>query len=179
MNRLNEISPNMDENVPLQVLKAAEDQSYLSDDSLNDLDELVGNLSWDMPLQTQKEAMHRLAGIDDDRMQLLIRPGDKSCWENAARILRNIGYPRNHKVIPGLMAWLQDMNWPGAEIVMEILESIDRKTLIPYIEDSLEKVADDDDFLWITAIKELVTGLQMPDADFHNETYELLKLAEC
>ncbi len=66
----------------------------------------------------------------------------------------NIGYPRSHKIIPGLMAWLQDMNWPGAEIVMEILESIDRKTLIPYIEDSLEKAADDDDLLWITAIRE-------------------------
>jgi len=178
LNRLNEISPNLNENVPLQVLKAPEDQPGLSDDSLNNLDELIGNLSWDMPLQIQNEAMCRLADIDDDRIQLLIQPGDKSCWGNAARILKNIGYPRNHKVIPDLMAWLQDMNWPGAEIIMEILESIDRKTLIPYIEDSLEKAADDDDFLWITAIKELVTGLQMPDADFHNETYELLKLAE-
>jgi hypothetical protein len=78
----------------------------------------------------------------------LIQFGSKALWENEAGILKNIGYPKNKYTIPGLLEWLQDLNWPGALISMEALIAIEgrltandyikmnfsyfRKTLLPF-----------------------------------------------
>lgn len=59
----------------------------------------------------------------------LIQPLGKECWENAARALSIMRYPRISEIIPGLFRWLQDLNWPGAEIVMELLQSLPRKVI--------------------------------------------------
>ncbi len=47
-------------------------------------------------------------------------------------------------------------NGESALIIMDLLESIKIIELFPHIENAINKAIDDEDFLWLSAIKELV-----------------------
>lgn len=83
---------------------------------LEDIQKLIEDLSWDNPKDVVDKAINQLLKIDDEQVTLLLQPVNKSCWENAAKVLQMIGYPRNKLALPGLIEWLRDMNWPGAQI---------------------------------------------------------------
>lgn len=63
-------------------------------------------------------------------------------WDHAADVLIEIGYPR-HKILPDLLEWLMDINWPGANRISEFLVSI-REPLIPSIKEALKS----EDMMW-------------------------------
>lgn len=50
-------------------------------------------------------------------------PKDKGDIETAKR-LKNVSYKEIKPIIPELLAWIQDMNWPIARVVGEYLQSI-------------------------------------------------------
>jgi len=146
----------------------------------NDYKNLINNLSWDMPEFIQKDAIKRLLQIPEEEVPILTRISEKKCWENAAIVLKEIGYPRNKLALPGLIEWLQDMNWPGATTAADTLRKIDIKIIVPYIEEALLKASKEEDYIWITNIKELVINkMMLSESDFsRKEVYELLSLEE-
>jgi len=138
---------------------------------------LLRRLSWDTPEETKQAAMRELEQLDEDKFSVLLQPNGKGCWENAAIILKRIGYPRIRKIIPGLFEWLQDINWPGTDIVIDILANIDKKEILPYIENYLIKAAKENDDPWITGIKQLVVAMDLTQSDFSSiEIYKILEL---
>jgi hypothetical protein len=67
------------------------------------------------------------------------------------------------------------MNWPGADITVDTLMSIDKRVLIPYIEDALLKADKDNRMIWIGWIKHLIIDMGITYDDFINkEIYNLL-----
>jgi hypothetical protein len=99
-----------------------------------EINRLIDDISWGVPDNVRQAAMHRLVSIDDDQISMLILPREKSYWESAAKVLKNIGYPRVRQVLPEILEWLQDLNWPGATEVAEFLLTIGRP-LVPYVRD--------------------------------------------
>ena len=77
--------------------------------------------------------------MDDIRCLL---PRHKSDVERA-KTLANLGYPAVAPILPELVEWLQDMNWPVAPVVLSILIPIGIP-LVPLIRDVLEA----DDEIW-------------------------------
>jgi hypothetical protein len=146
----------------------------------NKFSSLINDLSWDMPDDIQKDAIKSLLQIPEEEVPILTRISEKKCWENAAIVLKEIGYPRNKLALPGLIEWLQDMNWPGSTTAADTLRKIDIKILVPYIEEALLKAFKEEDYIWMTNIKELVINkLKLKKSDFDKrELYELLKLGE-
>jgi hypothetical protein len=57
--------------------------------------------------------------------------------------IRELGYPTIEPILPHLMTWLQDMNWPVARPLAKYLIPIGRP-LLPYI----RRVLEGDDDLW-------------------------------
>jgi hypothetical protein len=146
---------------------------------LNEVEKLIRNLSWDMPEEVQLSAIESLMGIDDEHTPLLIQDNGKHCWNNAVKVLHKIGYPRNRLAIPRLIWLMQDMNWPGVPLAIEIMKDIDRSVLVPHIESALKEAVKYEDFMWVGGIQRLVDDLKISKADFHHkEVYELLKLAD-
>lgn len=136
-----------------------------------DIKGLLEKLSWHMPKEVQEAAINELASIQDDELYMLLQPNNKDCWENAAITLKKIGYPRIKKIFPELIIWLQDINWPGATVVMEILSKIDKDELLPYIENALIEAGYDDS--WIYGIKMLVDEMKLTDSNFSSsEAYK-------
>ena len=86
--------------------------------------ELMLQLNWNNTEEIQELAIKSLAQLDDLDLTILLQPAlpyGKDYWENSAKVLFIIGYPKIKNIIPGLFEWLQDMNWPGALIVKELL----------------------------------------------------------
>ncbi|WP_312648924.1 DUF5071 domain-containing protein [Aminipila sp.] len=143
-----------------------------------DIDTLLQKLSWDKDTNIQQKAVKELIEIDEKDIFKLIQPKDKNHWDNAALVLKQIGYPRNKSAIPGLIEWLQDMNWPGAWTALETLQAIDIPILIPYIENALKKALQEDDEMWLMGLKELVINrLRVAPTDFTNlELYKMVNI---
>ena len=115
----------------------------------------IRKLDWNNSSEIQERAIDDLTQIDEKDVILLIQPMEKKYWENAALTLKRIGYPRNILAIPGMLNWLMDLNWPGARIALNVLGTIERKTLLPYLESAVEKAIYERDDMWIEALKEL------------------------
>lgn len=96
--------------------------------SLNELEQLIDNIQYDKPAKLRKIAFHELIKIDDDKIPYLIRYKD----ENAAEVLKEIGYPRVKNHLYELLIWLQDINWPGSRVIADFLVEIG-EPIIPHI----------------------------------------------
>lgn len=137
------------------------------------------NLNWNLPLDLQEKAINEIALIDNLNPKILIQPLDKEYWENAAKVLYKMGYPRIEKAIPGLFAWLQDMNWPGVTIVIEILKSLPKDILVKYLEYAVEEALSGNDEIWLANLAAFLSELNIKKDDFKvKEVYYSLLDAE-
>ncbi len=124
-------------------------------------------------------AEEQLFKLDDKDLGLLLQPvSDKAYWKGAAQALKRIGYPRVRGILPGLLAWLQDMNWPGADYIFELLLSVDDETLIAHLKDVLRKARDQNDEMWIYWLRELVQAKGIERALSAPEWQAIWKLAD-
>lgn len=121
------------------------------------IEDALKGLSWSKTETIQKKSMEYLSNIDDDDLIRLVKPFGKDCWQNAARVIALIGYPRIKHIINDLIKWLQDMNWPGAKEVFECLCLIPKELLIPYIKKAISEAENNNDEMWLYWIKELTT----------------------
>lgn len=56
--------------------------------------------------------------------------GEKEYWENAARIIIKIGWPKIESIVVPLFMWLLDPNWPGSELIYNYLMTIPSDVLL-------------------------------------------------
>lgn len=140
------------------------------------IEELIEKLCKKKPVAIQKEAIEKLTYITDEELIMLVRPKDKSYWENAAQVLITIGYPRTKMIIPELFEWIADINWPGADIIFSFLSTLEKATLMPFIEEACIKAKQNEDDEWLFYIKLLTRKLKIKEADYNNHyVYEILE----
>lgn len=71
-----------------------------------------------------------------------IIPHDKSDLESVDKIII-LGYPKIRPILPQLLEWIQDMNWPVAQKIAPFLASIGND-IIPEI----KKILQTEDYIW-------------------------------
>ena len=87
-----------------------------------------------------------------ESLECLIR--GKFDSENANRLIA-LGYPTVAPVLPHMVEWIQDMNWPVAKLVAPFLGSLGAPIL-----PEIRKVLDGDDLIWkYWVISELIGRL--------------------
>lgn len=109
-----------------------------------EIDEYINNLNSEAPQYLQDYAISKLFDLEESKLHLLIQPMSKNNWSNAAIVLKQIGYPRVKSIIPELLEWIQDMNWPGAQEIADLLTTIDDE-IVPYVKQILKS----GDGIWI------------------------------
>ncbi|WP_238653135.1 DUF5071 domain-containing protein [Paenibacillus piscarius] len=116
---------------------------------MEDIQALIQKLDWDTPAAEQAEAIQTLQDIRDEELHLLLQPLGKEYWDGAAEVIVKLGYPRVKPILPGLLEWVQDMNWPGARRIAPFLREIG-DPLIPYIQEVFRNQSQDEDWMyWI------------------------------
>ena len=116
---------------------------------------------------------------EDDDYSLLLTIGGKSTWDNAVRIIKCVGYPKNKQALPSIALLFQDLNWPGAYESIEILKEIDKKVFLPIIEAAIEEAFKCKDYMWLGGIKQFIEDAKICKNDFEdNNMYDLLAYAD-
>ena len=132
----------------------------------DEINKYISLLSWHKSEEENQLAIKKLSGIEEKLFPSLVLPSfDKSVWENSALVLKNIGYPKIKNIIPEIIVWLQDQNWPGFDIIIDLLGTVEESVLISNVENILILANDDGDDMWICGIKRLLEkhGLMKKD----------------
>lgn len=113
-----------------------------------DINNLIKCLQWNLPEHIHEEAISKLTNIKDEHIRMLVMPINKDYWDKAAEVIKRIGYPRIQWVLPDILEWIADPNWPGYDIIIEILRNIDVDILKPHIQKAMEKAITLNDEIW-------------------------------
>lgn len=151
---------------------------------MENVEKLIHDLSWDKPQDVRERAVQELMQVSEEEVVLLAHQSNelcsKECWEDAALVLKRIGYPRNRLAIPYLMKWFMDVNWPGVETVIEILKDVDIDIIMPFIEAAAKQAVNEKDADWCFGLVYLMERLGMKGVEFKDKNLyeELTKLAD-
>ena len=119
------------------------------------LEQAVKDLDWSLPDPQQVAARRYLvAHIGDDLSPLMVANLSKVQFENAAIVLAEIGHPRIDAYIAPMLDWFLDRNWPGAQIIAELLIGGDTEVLLQHLDLALKQAVDIDDEDWIYFLQE-------------------------
>ncbi|MHC1683090.1 MAG: DUF5071 domain-containing protein [Clostridiaceae bacterium] len=144
---------------------------------MDNIEFLIRDLDWNKSEYVTNNAIQELLKVSEEEAILLAKQSNnlccKSCWHNAALVLKEIEYPRNRLALPYLIDWFQDINWPGIQTIIELLKEIDVEILIPYIKEATNKALNDNDELWAFGILYLLDELNIEKSNL--EEYDLLK----
>ncbi|MBL8018661.1 MAG: DUF5071 domain-containing protein [Leptospirales bacterium] len=126
-----------------------------------DIDTLIGRLNAahadGHPELIQKAAIMELSQkLRDDDLPKLLQPLTKAHWENAAQVLKLIGFPRIKRIEDGLVRWLRDINWPGARTVRTILLTLRDEEFVPLISRNLLLALSENDLDWLEPLQSLI-----------------------
>jgi len=94
--------------------------------------ELIKFLHWDTPKSVIENVIKELVQIDNQYLPFLLQPMGKAYWDNAALVLSEIEYVRLEPLIPGMIEWMRDLNWPGAMTIANLLCNIG-EAVVPHL----------------------------------------------
>ena len=114
------------------------------------IDEILDMLDWNNPSEIQEKGRELACkvGVIEPFIQPVTPKHGKNVWENCAKIvsLQSDDVLLIH--LTQLFEWLQDMNWPGADIIYQRLLSVSMNYIDVPFKVSFEKACRSKDIVW-------------------------------
>jgi len=121
------------------------------------VDQLFKMLSWKNDEATQRRGIDEAKALNGKYLSILIQYTDVDAGDNCAKALSELPDKVLEPYLPCLLEWLQDMNWPGAWIILERLKSfVEPKVLAKTLEKSVRVALMCDDQHWLKSMSELL-----------------------
>lgn len=137
---------------------------------------ILQNFSCNNPVEIQNKAIDDISTREDVPIEMLVQPFEEEYWENAAKILLKIGYPKVKEVIPNLFKWLEDLSKPGVKEIIELLKTVDRDVFINYFENAIKKAIKKNNKQLISNLSMFVDYFNIEEEDFTAiQVYPVLK----
>ncbi len=141
------------------------------------IDELFDMLSWDSDEETQRKGIELAQHVKC--FSVFLQPHglkhSKDVWENCAKIVAAYSDETLKYCLQELLEWLQDMNWPGAEIVLQrLIEFKDPGFLSLFIEHCVKEALVCDDQAWLGNMAALLENDNLKSTlpiDIYNTLY--------
>lgn len=119
------------------------------------IDELFEMISWNSTEEIQQKGIAEASKIK--HLSVFIRPVEsKSVWENCARIISSKTDSELERYLPELFQWLQDMNWPGADLIYNRLKNMPYSEVHLAYSLSIMNARRLDDKSWIEVLKTFI-----------------------
>lgn len=118
-----------------------------------------------------------LAKNIDDISLLIQPPAEPSVWEQCAKILYETSDDKLEQYLPSLLEWIQDLNWPGALIILDKLKVFNGKKLKkPFIDcfTYVNNLNNAEDSKWVDNLAELLDNRELK-AELPKEILETLQ----
>ena len=94
-----------------------------------DIDTLFEMLDENQPIEVQEEAIREARKIKS--LSVLMQPVEyKLSWKNCAKVICEKTDKELNSYKYEMLEWLQDLNWPGAFLIMERLEKMNPQLLL-------------------------------------------------
>ncbi len=140
------------------------------------IDDLFDMLSWNSDEETQKIGIELAASIKC--YSVFLQPHgmshSKDIWENCAKILAKYPDETLEYCSRGLLEWLQDMNWPGSEIVLKrLVDFQDTRMLSLFVVRCVKEALACDDQIWLGNMSVLLDNCSIKD-NLPKDVYDTL-----
>ena len=128
------------------------------------IDEIYDLFTWDASYSNEEYDDRVERGIAEARKLRNIFPfiqpivtgkNNKSVWEPCAKVVALKSDEELEVYMYLLLEWLQDMNWPGAEIIFERLSQIPSAKIRDYVEFSRKLAKRDKNEIWLQTLEAL------------------------
>ena len=118
------------------------------------IDKIFEYLSWNNSTEIQERGIALASNIKN--LSVLIQPiENKAIWENCAKVLVSKSDEQLSLYLFALFEWLQDMNWPGADLIFDRLLYLSTEDFIPVYKHSLTVAKQTQDYAWEMSLKDL------------------------
>lgn len=118
------------------------------------IDEIYNMLSWDNEISIQNIGIQEAEKIKS--LWVLIMPllsnNSKSIWENCAKVLVKKSDFELKPYLTQLLKWLQDMNWPGSELIYNRLLEFPISEIEHPLKICLSLANNINDIPWVSAL---------------------------
>lgn len=128
------------------------------------IDEIYDLFTWDPSLSDAEYDARVERGIAEASKLKNIYPfiqpivagcNSKSVWEPCAKVVALKSDEELEDYMHLLLEWLQDMNWPGAEIIFERLSQIPSAIIRDTVEFCMNRAKRDNDEVWLHTLEAL------------------------
>lgn len=128
------------------------------------IDEIYDLFTWDASLSDAEYHARVEKGIAEARklrnifpfiQPVVVGKNSKSVWEPCAKVVALKSDEELEDYMYLLLQWLQDMNWPGAEIIFDRLSRIPSEKIRDYLDFSVNLAKRDKDDIWLQTLEAL------------------------
>lgn len=143
---------------------------------MNNIQNIYNMLSWESPDKIKAKGF-RLAREIKDLSLLIFPPAPSYVWECCAQILSEKSDADLAPYLDKLLEWLQDLNWPGALLILERLKNFSGEKLKkPFLElvNNAIKMNNEEGLKWLDYLSELLDNKELR-AILPEETLQILE----
>ena len=141
------------------------------------IDELFDMISWNSSEEKQKKGIELAKSVEC--YSVFLQPHglkhSKDVWENCAQILASYPDEILKYYSDGLLRWLEDMNWPGAETIFNrLLEFKETSFLSLFIVDCVKEALVCDRISWLGNMSALLENEYINETCLPKDIYNVL-----
>ena len=130
---------------------------------MDDIENIYKMLNWENTDETRTEGF-RLAKKIEDLSLLILPPASPSVWECCAQVLCEKTDMVLEPYLDSLLEWLQDLNWPGALIILERLKDFSGEKLKkPFLDrfTYANNLNNEQGLMWLDYLSELLDNEEL------------------
>ena len=136
-----------------------------------DIDTLFEMMDEGQPAEIQEEALREARKIKS--LSVFMQPIEYGwSWENCAKVICEKTDEELNKYTCEMLEWLQDINWPGAFLIMERLEKMNPQLLLNATIYAVKQALLLKDNEWLTYMSYLLKNKKFYDALSEEKKYQ-------
>ncbi len=144
-----------------------------------DIDRIMDMLDSNNTIKMQEKGIRLAKNIKSINVFILpMHSGyNKNIWENCAKILANKTDEELSPYLTNLLEWTEDLNWPGAIIILERMKKFSKTRELAYNVEEFVNVANtrgEYREIWLTYLSELLDNKKLRE-ELPKETLDILK----
>lgn len=133
---------------------------------MDHIEKILDMLNWHQPEEVQQQGIILAASVKDltPFLQPVNAKHNKNVWENCAMILITRSDEELVPYLPRLLEWLQDLNWPGALIILDRLKIFSGEKLKrPFMELFVyaNSLHNEEGLMWLDSLSDLLDNEQL------------------
>ena len=123
-------------------------------------DEILKKLDWCKTKEEQKQGIELAKKINN--IKVFFQPNDlqknigKNVWENCAIIIASYSDMELYEYLDDMFEWLQDLSWPGFNIILERLKMYNEDLLAEKLYKKIDLIINEQNYEWLINIGELI-----------------------